>query len=166
MSPVPFSPITLAPTANGSSSMPGYYSGSAVAPPGGAGHSIFDYQVWIRKFWVWVTTVQNQFNYLIKHTIFECSPVWRCRALCLWRRRRSWRSRARTTWTSSSPSTRARSRSCKVGQLDEGGGILVWGDNKCLNVWKCLQLWTLEVSFLHIPKCEATELDHEIYKFW
>ena len=42
MSPVPFSPITLAP--NGSSTVPGFYSGSAVAPPGGAGHSIFDYQ--------------------------------------------------------------------------------------------------------------------------
>ena len=42
MSPIPFSPITIAPT--GSSAMPGFYSGSAVAPPGGAGHSIFDYQ--------------------------------------------------------------------------------------------------------------------------
>ena len=42
MSPVPFSPITSAP--NGSATMPGFYSGSAVAPPGGAGHSIFDYQ--------------------------------------------------------------------------------------------------------------------------
>ena len=55
MSPVPFSPITVAPAGaggggvaasslGGGSAASGFYSGSVVAPPGSAGHSIFDYQ--------------------------------------------------------------------------------------------------------------------------
>ena len=94
------------------------------------------------------------------YTMFEFSPVWRCRALCLWRRRRSWRSRARTTWTSSSQSTRARSRSCKVGQLNGEGDRLVGEDcNRCLNVWKGLSLnLTRGTAFLHNQTCEDTEL--------
>ena len=51
--------------------------------------------------------------------MIACSLAQQCRAPCPWRRRRSWRSRARTTWTSNSQSTRTRSNSYKVGHSGE-----------------------------------------------